>query len=141
MSTRGSDGRRPPKEFQFKPGQSGNPRGRPPKPRRAHIPSQIRKDVLKVAANKIKRPGTEEEITFMEAYFQALATHAIKGNVRAMKLFGEFLAGALHENIRANPDLELIDKLEQTIRDQGFEVSPSTRAMLDELAQKSLKSS
>lgn len=141
MNRDGGDRRTPPKEHQFKPGQSGNPRGRPRKPRRAHIPSQIRKDVLKVAGSKIKKPGTDDEITIMEGFFHALSLHAIKGKPFAMKLFGEFLAGALHENIRANPELELIDKLEQTIREQGFEMYPSTRTMLDELAEKSLKPS
>ncbi len=29
---------RPPKQHQFKPGQSGNPRGRPPKPR--YLPAE-----------------------------------------------------------------------------------------------------
>lgn len=111
--------RQPPKEYQFQPGESGNPYGRPRKAVRAHIPSQIRKDVLKIAGRKVKRPGTDEEITIMEAYFLTIATLAIKGNPTAMKLFGDYLRVALTENLERNPAYKRVDDLVSIMLKQG----------------------
>lgn len=141
MSEQRDNRRKPPEEFQFQPGESGNPRGRPRKPRRAHIPSQISKDVLKVAGAKIKKPGTDEEITIMEAYFQALSSHAIRGKAYAMKLFGEFLTGALHDNLRRHPHFELVDNMKEKMQSQGVEPNKYMEDFIDRIARESMKPS
>lgn len=73
---------KPPREHQFKPGQSGNPSGRPKK-----APS-----LRAAAARAVSRtmmvngPDGPEEITKMEAMFEAQTNQGIKGKTGAAKL-------------------------------------------------------
>ncbi|MGE0665824.1 MAG: DUF5681 domain-containing protein [Sphingomonadales bacterium] len=131
----------PPKEHQFKPGQSGNPRGRPRKRRRAHIPSQVTKEVLAIAGSKVTIKTADGEITIsrMELLFRSLVDQAIKGKPTPQKIFLPLLLGALHENVKLHPEYELVDTLEKLMRDKGVEIDAETGAMLDVIAQKSLK--
>lgn len=134
-------GRQPPKEHQFAKGRSGNPRGRPPKPRRAHIPTQTTKDVLKVAGSAvtINGSGGEETITVMEAVLRSLAQNAIKGKAWAAKMLWPLMMQALEENQKMHPEYELIDSLEKMARDKGIEPDEGLKSMLDDLAKKSMR--
>lgn len=81
----------PPREFQFKPGQSGNPKGAEPK-------SKLRRDVrvlLSRALNeKVKLPPGEEAkiITRLEAGFNELASQFAEGDHRARRDVFDFAA-------------------------------------------------
>ncbi|MEZ5654886.1 MAG: DUF5681 domain-containing protein [Sphingobium sp.] len=137
MTNKGK-GRQPPKEHQFKPGESGNPRGRPRKFARAHIPSQIYKDFLKVLGTTVKKPGTDEEITIMEAFFNSLAAQALKGKPTAMRLFVEYQRYALNENLRINPIFGLVDELPADAAKKGLEPTRSLYDIVNLVAAKSM---
>lgn len=102
---------KPPQDSRFKPGQSGNPKGRP-----------------KGAKNKAKPPGLHEErlksILMEEAYrtitvndgarqvsvpmaqavVRSLAVNAAKGNQRAQRLFTELIGNTERENKRLHDE-------------------------------------
>ncbi len=73
----------PPKERQFKPGQSGNPRGRP-KSKKA-----VLTDVSKLLNEpvKVKAGGKVREMGPFEAGFRKLAKKAVDGNLPAILKF------------------------------------------------------
>lgn len=110
---------RPPKKHRFKKGQSGNPRGRPRKPRRALIPSQRRKDVLTVADTimEMKTPAGIREITVSEAIMFSIATHAAKGKVSCMKLWLDLEKWAIIERQRVHPTINVIEMFQGIAED------------------------
>lgn len=130
--------KRPPKQHQFKPGQSGNGRGRPRKPPVALIPSQIDKDTLRTMERKVrvKTPDGYETMTVREASLYALAMNSIKGNSRMMVSWLAKQESALSANITANPEFGLPDTLVRTIIMKGFTPGPETYEMLENLAKK-----
>ncbi|HTW33271.1 MAG TPA: DUF5681 domain-containing protein [Rhizomicrobium sp.] len=74
--------RRPPRAYQFKPGQSGNPSGRPKaKPSLA--------DLLEEALGQrttIRVRGRARKVTKLEAMTRKLADMAVQGDARVVKL-------------------------------------------------------
>ena len=87
----------PPEAHRFKPGQSGNPRGRPkgatsrtpPQP-----PDQLTQIVLEEAARLIPVRDGDRTVTLSmkQAIIRRLAVDAVKGDPRAQRLFTEMLA-------------------------------------------------
>ena len=69
----------PPRSGQFKPGQSGNPRGRP----RADI--SLAQSLRKVLMTRIqlKENGQAKSLPMLDAILKALAIKAVKGDVKA----------------------------------------------------------
>jgi hypothetical protein len=90
---------KPPKETRFKPGQSGNPRGRPKgsKNKTSHIPAEneerLKKVILEECYRKIGvRDGDRlVEIPVIQAVVRSLALTAAKGNLRAQRMLTEQL--------------------------------------------------
>jgi hypothetical protein len=83
---------RPPKHTRFKPGQSGNPRGRP-KGRKNHA------TILAEAFNReitIREGDRIRKVTTFEAIVLKIITDAAKGNWRAIKLAFDYLARVGH---------------------------------------------
>jgi hypothetical protein len=86
MAKRGyRDGRRnnrPPVEHQFKPGKSGNGKGRPPKkpppPMIEHVSRQLN------AKHTVMLDGHQTELPFKELITMRLFALALKGNARAV---------------------------------------------------------
>lgn len=86
---------RPPKEHQFKPGQSGNPKGRPRKP----------KDQLTIDDAEILRRLDAEEIrvngkkmTRREAEIHRIVSLSIKNNPKARRLLNRLRKSAVKES-------------------------------------------
>jgi hypothetical protein len=82
---------RPPKHTQFRPGQSGNPKGRP---RRAKGLNSIVRDTLtqKVA---VRTAHGQKKISCIEAVLQKTVEQAMKGNPRALAELLKLYANAV----------------------------------------------
>ena len=74
---------RPPIEHRFKPGRSGNPKGRPKK--RPSVPDLITKVFIDEKFTA-RINGKEERINGLEAALKALLARVVKGDVKAIKL-------------------------------------------------------
>lgn len=74
--------KRPPKEHQFKPGRSGNPRGRPKGSR--SLPEEVRAALRKTVV--VTEEGRRRRITVVEATLRRLVERALaKGDLRAIQ--------------------------------------------------------
>lgn len=73
---------RPPTHTQFKPGQSGNPGGRPKKSKNVDALIQAELDKL----IPVKEDGREKRITKREAIITQLVNRAIKGETKPLQL-------------------------------------------------------
>lgn len=132
---------RPPKENQFKKGQSGNPRGRPRKPRRADIPSQIGRDLRALAQRRIrtKISGEEVDITLAEAVLFRIISGALDGKISQQRMFLNLWERGLQENVARHPEYEIIDGIDRELRDMRCERDAGIEQLLDHLARKSKK--
>jgi hypothetical protein len=71
--------KRPPKHTQFRPGQSGNPRGRPKK--KPTIAADLARELAETI--RIVDGGREREITKQRAVVKSLVSAAMGGDLRA----------------------------------------------------------
>ena len=74
--------RKPPKHAQFKPGQSGNPKGRPKKTKDFErlLDAEL-SQTLRIVEN-----GETRTLTKRELIIKTLVTNALKGDIRSLKL-------------------------------------------------------
>lgn len=96
---------RPPAATRFRPGQSGNPRGRPRKSRLPdHFPKlheeRLKQVTLQEAYRKITiRDGDRTvDLTIAEAVIRSIGLNAAKGDKRSQKMFTELLRTVEMEN-------------------------------------------
>ncbi|MDH3668977.1 MAG: DUF5681 domain-containing protein [Paracoccaceae bacterium] len=94
---------KPPKDTRFKPGQSGNPRGRPKgaKNKRPALNEERMKNlILDEAYRSIKvRDGVRQvTIPVAQAVIRSIAVNAAKNRIGAQRLFSELLATAETSN-------------------------------------------
>lgn len=96
---------RPPAATRFRPGQSGNPRGRPRKSRLPdHFPKlneeRLKRVTLQEAYRKITiRDGDRTvDLTIAEAVIRSIGLNAAKGDKRSQKMFTELLRAVETEN-------------------------------------------
>src|SRR6266487_6123223 len=76
---------RPPKEYQFKPGQSGNPKGpkRKPKPMAPDLKAALERALHEPI--KLKQGERERTMTMAEAGIKQLVAQFVKGNHQARR--------------------------------------------------------
>lgn len=105
---------RPPKSTQFKPGQSGNPKGRKRKPKSVQAQMQA------VLSRKvpINEGGIVKRLPMQQVILRNLASKAAKGDLNAAK----FVFTLLH-----SPEHAVTDTIDET------SLSPGDLAMLDEM--------
>jgi hypothetical protein len=72
--------KRPPKTGQFKPGQSGNPKGR--KKHVANFKTDLTTELRELIT--LRENGRERRITKQQAFIKTLMALAIKGDIRAI---------------------------------------------------------
>lgn len=78
---------RPPRHSRFKPGQSGNPRGRPKGARNLH--SQIFTELMSPIAVTID--GQRQRMSPIMVVFKQLAAKGMKGDIKAARLLVDFI--------------------------------------------------
>lgn len=78
----------PPADHQFKPGKSGNPRGRPVKLERSFTPRQVTRDVLDIteASTKIRTADGVQSIAIIEAILRKAVQKALEGHAPSQRL-------------------------------------------------------
>ena len=88
---------KPPESIRFKPGQSGNPRGRPKGARnkKPRLNEERFKDIILAEAYraiKVNEGEKKVSIPMAQAVVRALAVNAAKGQHRAQQLFAELVS-------------------------------------------------
>jgi hypothetical protein len=102
---------KPPATTRFKPGQSGNPRGRPKgssnKPKPPALNEERMKSILLEEAYrtiKVNEGAGQISVPMAQAVIRSLAVNAVKGNQRAQRLFTELLFTTERENKRLSDE-------------------------------------
>jgi hypothetical protein len=94
---------KPPEDTRFKPGQSGNPKGRPrgAKNRRPALNEERLKDIILEEAYRtitVRDGHRNVSVPMAQAVVRAMAVNAAKGQHRAQRLFAELLSGTERQN-------------------------------------------
>jgi hypothetical protein len=101
--------RRSPRQHQFRPGESGNPRGRP---RGAKNESTILREIL---SRKIKTRSGERvrTISVLEGIVLRIADDSLKGNIKSaaflLDRFGAMVSGELQRPDLSDDDREILE--------------------------------
>ena len=108
---------KPPKKNQFKPGQSGNPNGRPKKKDPKSIKAIVVSELMKPTT--ITENGKRVTLPSIQVSLRRLGVEAAKGNISAIrltnKLASEFLISG-HDEINLSPEQELL--LQEILNDE-----------------------
>lgn len=83
--------RKPPRETQYKPGQSGNPNGRPKGARNKKPPEGTLAAMVQKEVNRVLRGDGGEEITMGQAFVRKVLVSGVQGSARAQKLSAELI--------------------------------------------------
>ena len=99
--------RSPPPEHQFKPGQSGNPLGRPRKSVAPTAPISVDRAYLAEAQRtiRVKDDDGVHELSIINVAIRTQAMAAVKGNLKAQKDFAANTRLAERENLLRNEQL------------------------------------
>jgi hypothetical protein len=133
---------RPPVATRFKPGQSGNRHGRPPKEQRAATHRQIRQDILGEMENitTVMIDGRPEQVPMIVLIVRQLMMRAAKGELRAIEKVLALRESVTNAQAAANPDLyKLLQQAEAHILDKPEPPSRETRKILNQLRRKTRK--
>jgi len=100
---------KPPRETRFRPGESGNPRGRP-RGAKNKVPrlneERLKSIILEEAYRTIKVRDGERSVTvpIAQAVVRSLAVNAAKGQHRAQRLFADLLSATETANKRLHDE-------------------------------------
>lgn len=121
------------KDTRFKKGTSGNPKGRPLKPRRALIPSQLRKDILQVAdeEHELRTASGARKLSKQQLIILAISNGAAKANPTCLRMWMKMFEAALEQRRAAYPTVQLIEMLLADVEDPRFDPKADTVRLLD----------
>jgi len=104
---------RPPRATRFRPGQSGNPLGRPrkPKPVQELLATELRRRVV------IRENGREQRIPKLELVMKRLVNDAIQGNYPAVRLLIDLIKVA-----EESSDQGLVDRTMDELNAEDREI-------------------
>jgi hypothetical protein len=101
---------KPPKIHQFKPGRSGNPKGRP---KGAKNESTILKEVLQHKIPIRGPSGNVRKISVLEGIHRKVAEDALRGNVKSagflLNRYGAMVSGELQHTELTDEDREILE--------------------------------
>lgn len=106
---------RPPRAHQFRPGQSGNPRGRR---KGAKNESTILHELLhrKIA---LREGGKSRKVTILEAMLVRFAEDSLKGNTKSaaflLNRYGSMVSGEIQQEDLSQNEREIIDSFAQRL--------------------------
>lgn len=126
--------KRPPKKHRFKPGQSGNSKGRPRKLPRVLLPSLFRKDVLEVMDEIVEvktSAGAPRRMTMQQLIIRGIANRAAKGDKKDTKDWMVMARDAVQERYDAYPTVRLVDMLMKIVSDPRTEPDSELLAVLE----------
>lgn len=112
--------RKPPKHTQFKPGQSGNPRGRPKGTK--NLKTDLREELDEQIV--VREGGRAQRVSKQRAMVKTIMARALKGDVRALTLQVNMIsqlfdpddgAGDIAQPLK-DDDLEILRAYEERIR-------------------------
>ena len=105
---------RPPRQHQFSPGQSGNPRGRP---KGSKNESTILRDILQQKISVRGANGRVRKITVMEGLHRKAADRALQGDLKAaaflLNRFAALVSGELQPQDMNDDDREVLEAFAQ----------------------------
>jgi Family of unknown function (DUF5681) len=104
---------KPPRSHQFKPGKSGNPRGRPTG---AKSEATILQDLLQHKIG-LSEHGKTRRITLLEAMLRRIAEDCLKGNIKS----AAFLLNRYHAMTSNEPDESGLSDDEQAVLETYLE--------------------
>lgn len=131
---------RPPRKHQFKPGASGNKKGRPRRQERALSPRQFRRDVLEVAdmMTTIQTPSGPRKVTLVQALIRLTAQRGAKGDRPCLRMFMDWYVAALAGHSQAHEEhFKLLEwmEAEMTVNPEKHQ-SEADQKMLAEARKK-----
>ena len=107
---------KPPRDHQFKPGRSGNPKGRP---KGSKNESTILKEVLHHKIAIRGSHGNVRKISVLEGIHRKMAEDALKGNVKSagflLNRYGALVSGELQPQDLSDDDREVLEAFAKRI--------------------------
>lgn len=110
------------KPHRWKPGESGNPNGRPKKD--VNLTS-LMKELLPEKAEYIAPGSTPDDKTWRQVIIKALFVKAAKGDIKAIELVLERTEGKITQPIGGDEDKPIVLKVVYDDRDKGIDNTPS----------------
>lgn len=113
---------KPPKQHQFKKGQSGNPKGRPPGTK--NFETELR-EVLDSPIT-VNRDGRTQTISVKKAALLKLSERSLSGNVPAMRVLIDLIRSAEAQTMEevasdlSRDDAQILEQFANRIRQQSY---------------------
>ena len=125
----------PPKDTRFKKGQSGNPNGRPRKPKSAHdVVQNMLNETVDIVVN-----GKRKKITHLEAAILQLRNDAVTGKpidrIRALKQLKEYWPDFDAGNVNQTAPETIIQIVDPDGLDRDLNLSKKERKLVREVVE------
>jgi len=109
---------RPPAEHQYKPGQSGNPKGRP---KGAKNESTILHQLLHRKV-ELRIGGRLKKVTLLEAILLRIAEDSLKGNTKSasflLNRYGAIVSGEAPSSVLSEDDQDILEAFARRLDEQ-----------------------